>query len=121
MHILLMWLMAVFTYVKTGPFVNGNPPGISQTFLNNMENYMVKVPVISQFGPYSITTTPTFYNHNLVDVNGTPIVPDMIILQGTGAASTSRTAVYEDSTMTTTQVKITGNTSFSVRGIAMKF
>lgn len=39
-------------YIKTGPFVNGGAPGISATFLNNVENVFVQPSGGTETGHY---------------------------------------------------------------------
>jgi len=67
------------------------------------------------FGPYTLSTTATFFNHNL------GVVPDFIILTCVGTNSTAEMAKYDNTTMTTTQVKLVSNGSFSFIGLAIKF
>jgi len=70
---------------------------------------------ISMFGPYTLSTTATFFNHNL------GVVPDMVLLQIVGAASTAEMAKYDNTSMTTTQVKLVSNGSYKAVGLAIKF
>lgn len=64
----------------------------------------------------AVTTTSTFFNHGL------GVVPDFIIITVDGAAATTtRTVEAEFSTMTSTQVKLTGGSSFNVQCLAIKF
>ncbi len=70
---------------------------------------------INIFGPIAMTTAVTTYNHNL------GVVPDIILLQPTGAlAGANRTTEYDTSSLTTTQFNANGNASFSAMGIAIK-
>jgi len=70
---------------------------------------------ISKFSA-AISTTSTFFNHGL------GVIPDIVLAIPNGAASTSsRTFEYESSTMTATQVKLTGGSSFTVDCLAIKF
>ena len=39
-------------YVRSGPFVNGTAPGISATFLNNLENVLEQPSGGSELGKY---------------------------------------------------------------------
>lgn len=70
---------------------------------------------VKPFGPYTLSTTATFYNHNL------GVIPDFIILTCVGTSSTAEMAKYDDTTMTSTQVKLVSNGSFNFRGVAIKF
>lgn len=64
----------------------------------------------------SVTTTSTFFNHGL------GAIPDIILAIPDGSAATStRTFEYDSSTMTSTQVKLTGGSSFNLQCLAIKF
>lgn len=79
------------------------------------------LPLISKFGPYTITVTPTFFNHNLKDQYGNNVIPDIIIVQVVGTSNNVYTVEYDTATLTSTQVKLTSNSnSPSVMGIALK-
>lgn len=69
---------------------------------------------LSLFGPYTLSTTPAFFNHNL------GAIPDGILLTILGTNSTVEMAKYDDATLTSTQVKLVSNGSFRVIGIAYK-
>lgn len=62
----------------------------------------------------AVTTTPTAFAHGLGDT------PDIILLQPTGAVSTVRTVMYSDPPGAV-NVTLTGNASFNVVGLAIKF
>ena len=112
-------------YSKTGPFVNNSAPGIDQTFLNKVENYLNAgvansgVPLISKIATVSVNGQfGTTVNHNLHDANGANITPDIVLLvfpnkQGLHAAS------YD--TLTSTQVTLYADVVINVAGIALKF
>lgn len=131
-------------YTQYGPFVNGSAPGISSSFLNQLESFLVtinnaatdanissdgsgnmtiaklllatgSVNRIAKAGPLSVTTTLTFFNHNL------GVVPDFVI-PVISAGSTSAHNCYVDfGTMTTTQVKLQGDGSLTVYILSIKF
>ncbi len=70
---------------------------------------------VSQFTA-AVTTTPAFFNHGL----GT--TPDLVLGIPDGAATTStRTFEYDSASMTNTQVKLTGGSSFNLQCLAIKF
>jgi hypothetical protein len=123
-------IVSLSAYTKLGPFTNGASPGISANFLNGIESWLWNgvskngVPNFSWFGAYLVTTTPTFFNHNLHDANGTSIVPDAVFCQSNGTSISNWTIQADWATMTSTQVKLTSNNStggLSTYGLAVKF
>jgi hypothetical protein len=114
-------------YTKTGPFVNGSAPGISAAFLNAVENYLspgvakAGLPNSSWFGPYTVTSTGTFFNHNLVDSTGTAVTPDLVLLVIAQLTNTLHVVSYDPGTITSTQVKLESDVSLQVVGVALKF
>jgi hypothetical protein len=97
-------------------FNPGGPPGINAPFLNAFQAFLqgLGITKVSLFGGYTVTTTPTAFAHNL------GVVPDIVLIQITGAAAASRTCVYSHPP-SATLVTLTGDASFVVRGIAIKF
>lgn len=69
---------------------------------------------ISFFGPLSVTTTTTTFSHGL------GVVPDIVLLQVHGGTSTIRTCQVNYNTLSSTGMDLTGSSSFSVYGIALK-
>lgn len=115
-------------YSKKGPFVNNSSPPIDQTFLNGVENYLNAgvaksgVPIVSWFGPYSVTTSPTLFAHNLHDQSGANITPDIVIPVVSGTSITTHCVEWDPATITSTQVKLTSDGgTLTVYGIALKF
>jgi hypothetical protein len=117
------------SYNKIGPFTNNAAPPVNKTMLDGLEKYLNPgvakngVPLTSWFGPYTVTTTYTFFNHNLVDQNGSNATPDIVLLVMHSNSANSLHSVFADQgSMTSTQVKLgcDGGTDV-VYGIAMKF
>src|SRR5437016_2349831 len=116
-------------YPKTGPFVNGGAPAISKAFLDGVENYLNPgvaksgIPLMAWFGPYSATTTSTFFNHNLVDASGSPLTPDLVLLMYDGTATGQFQVSADHASLTSTQVKLTSTLAGGVTtyGVALKF
>ena len=70
---------------------------------------------IAAFGPYSVTTTAAFFNHNL------GVIPDAIILTHSVASSVAFDPSYDHASMTATQVKLQSVATGTLRGLAIKF
>jgi len=89
----------------------GNQDCVSVTFTAG------KISRVKAFGPYTVTTAPTLFNHNL------GAVPDLILLQIVGTSTAAFSAEYDDSTLTSIQAKLTSNSAsgVTVRGLAFKF
>jgi hypothetical protein len=68
---------------------------------------------ISHFGPYTVTSTPTAFNHNL------GITPTLCVICVANAAAAD--IDYDRSTMTSTQVTMSSTASCTVTGIALAF
>jgi hypothetical protein len=102
------------TYTPT-TFNPGTAPGINAAFLNAFQAFLqgLGISKVSLFGTYTVTTTPTAFAHNL------GVVPDIVLIQITGAVA-SRTCVYSHPA-SSTLVTLTGDATFAVRGIAIKF
>lgn len=78
------------------------------------------LPLMSKFGPYTLSTTPTFFNHNLKDAYGNNVTPDIVLLQVVGTSTNVYVAEWDTATITSTQVKLTANSNPSVVGVAIK-
>ena len=95
--------------------------------MNALENYLNAgvaksgVPLVSWFGPYSVTSSGTFFNHNLHNASGTSIVPDLVVLVIMQLTNTLHVATYDPASMSSTQVKLIADTGLQVGGIALKF
>jgi hypothetical protein len=63
----------------------------------------------------SVTTTPTLFNHGL------GAIPDIILITVNGTAGGTFSCIYDVSTLTATQAKLTGSASFAVSCLAIKF
>jgi hypothetical protein len=133
--------MSRITYTAAGPWLDGSPPGIAASVLNNIETFLtagwfdsaifsdgagmltvVKLALttgsftrVAKFGAYAVSTSTNTFAHNL------GVVPDLILLTITGATATTRTVCYDDTYNDATNMKLTGNASFNVRGLAIKF
>ena len=110
--------MTFTAYANTGPFSNGIAPGISATFLNNVESFLDQfVSNATRIAKFTatVTATPTFFNHNL------GVVPDLILFNNSTLHATVLVATYEASSMTSTQVKMSANNTVDITGIAIKF
>lgn len=94
------------------PFADVNQNGI-QLLAGTLALLAGSISRLSTFSG-AATTTPTFFNHGL----GT--VPDLVLIQRVGTSSAVETFGYDDTTMTTTQVKIVSNGSFNFRALAIK-
>ena len=114
-------------YNKSGPFTNNNPPAYNAAFGNNLENYLNPgqsrngVPLMSWFGPYTVTITPTFFAHNLKDSNGSNVTPDLVLIVTNGTSNTVHNVTADLGSMTNTQVKLTSDGIITTNGIALKF
>jgi hypothetical protein len=124
----LVGQLAMSLYSKVGPFINGSAPGIDQVFLNGMENYFNSgaaksgVPIASYFGPYSVTTTPTFFNHNLKDQTNANVTPSVVLVNVSGTSISTHCVEWESGSLTSTQVKLTSDGgTITVWGVAFKF
>jgi hypothetical protein len=75
------------------------------------------VGTISRISMFSaaVTTVTTSFAHGL------GVIPDIVLLQQVGGATTIRTVMYNSATMTSTNVDLTGSSSFNVVGLAIKF
>lgn len=92
--------------------VNANGPSLLNGTLGLIAGSISRIAKFTA----AVTTTSTFFNHGL------GVVPDFIIITVDGAAATTtRTVEAEFSTMTSTQVKLTGGSSFNVQCLAIKF
>ena|SRR5258706_6462437 len=125
--LVLLRKLAFAVYAKSGPFTNNSAPPYNAAFGNNLENYLTNgvsrngVPLFSWFGPYAATNSSTLFAHNLHDVNGASVAPDLILLQVQGGSATVREVQYDPATVTATQFAAIGNTTFNFAGLALKF
>jgi hypothetical protein len=132
------------SYTAYGPFNNGSAPGISSAFLNALEAYLTtinnaatdanissdgsgdltiakmllatgSVNRIAKAGPLSVTTTLTFFNHNL------GAVPDFVIPVISAGSTTAHNCYVDFGTMTSTQVKLQADGSLTVYILSIKF
>lgn len=78
---------------------------------------------MSKAGPYSATTTPTFFSHNLVDATGATITPDVVLVQYDGTSSGTFQVSVDHASLTPTQAKLTSTLNGGVTCyiVAMKF
>ncbi len=105
-------------YVTNGP---GGANGVELSYANGINLLNGKLNLLSgslsriaQFGSYAIGTTYAYYNHNL------GAVPDLILL--VGVSDVSATFIYDDLTLTSTQVQIMSSVGGAYcRGLALKF
>ncbi len=85
------------------------------TFLSQVAFVSGTLTRIAAWGPYTFTTTGTFFNHNL------GVIPDLILMVNIVTTATIIHAGYDDSTLTATQFKAFANASGTFRGLALKF
>ncbi len=72
---------------------------------------------IAQAGPYSVTTTGTFFNHNL------GVIPDFVLPVIDSVIGAAHAAAVDFATMTSTQVKLSSDLAggLNVRILSFKF
>lgn len=85
-------------YARTGPFVNGSSPGISATFLNNVEAVLARPSGDTETGCYGIDTSsyssPAHFGEYVSTISRTSVpvsvsVDTSIILFNSGGVSTN--------------------------------
>ncbi len=125
-HILGTLLADLAATINGVATMNGSGTGLSvahNAFFNSSLTVSTKVVLptgslsrIAQFGPYNVTSTSAFYNHNL------GVIPDMVLLTCDDTNGRNQ-PTPNFSTMTATQVAlVTSLTTVTVvRGLAIKF
>jgi hypothetical protein len=96
--------------------VQGGFDGSASTLTTGLVKLLTgSITRIAKDGTFAVTTTPTLFNHSL------GVVPDLVLVNITGALSVSRTCVVDYGTLSSTQVKLTGDGTMSVFTLSFKF